>query len=160
MRCLEQPWLAPSGVCKGPTLVAEELGFHKGLRNGCAIHVHEGAGGAGALAVNQPGHETLPGSRFAPNQDRGEPPASQWAQHQPLEVLSNRLDCPALAEKLSESSHRRVTLTLQGDECWNSLSPCAELSTRDPRRYPVADSKTESRARLVSVARGIGSNHG
>src|SRR5215467_13666158 len=105
MRCLEQPWLAPSCVCKSTTLVAEELGFNKGLRNGCTIHVHEGAGGAGALAVNQSGHEALPGSRFTPNQDRQQPP----------EVLSNRLDCFALAENLGKSSHRRVTLTLQGD---------------------------------------------
>jgi hypothetical protein len=65
--------------------------------------------------VNQSGHEALPGSRFTPNQDRWEPPASQWAQQQPPEVLSNNLDCPALAEKLGKSSHRRVTLTLQGD---------------------------------------------
>ena|SRR5215469_4681503 len=72
-------------------------------------------GRAGALAVNQSGHEALPGSRFTPNQDRWEPPASQWAQQQPPEVLSNNLDCPALAEKLGKSSYRRVTLTLQGD---------------------------------------------
>jgi hypothetical protein len=54
-----------AGVGEGAAFEAEELGFEEGVRDGGAVEVDEGAGGAGAGAVEEAGEEALAGAGLA-----------------------------------------------------------------------------------------------
>ena len=67
-------WKKPSrsswAPVKAPFAVAEELAFHQVFRDRAAVHRHEGAGGAGAAAVDQAGAQFLAAAGFAGDVDR------------------------------------------------------------------------------------------
>jgi hypothetical protein len=58
------------GAGEGALAVAEELAFHQVFRDRAAVDRHEGAGGAGAAAVDQAGAQFLAAAGFAGDVDR------------------------------------------------------------------------------------------
>ena len=63
--------LAAAGSGEGALLVAEELALDELLGDGRAVHVHQGVGRAGALAVDGVGHQLLAGAVLAGDEHPG-----------------------------------------------------------------------------------------
>ena len=75
---LKEAGLGVAGIGEGSALVAEELGFEEGLRDGGAVHLDEGAVGARRL-VEGAGEEALAGPGLAQDQDWGQSTRSRLA---------------------------------------------------------------------------------
>jgi hypothetical protein len=65
IRGVKEPRPRLPGVGKRTALVAEQLGFDQSVRNRGAVHINEGAVGAGPAPVDQPGEHALARPRFA-----------------------------------------------------------------------------------------------
>ena len=70
-RQLETAGLVLFGVGKGPGLVAEELGFQQGIRQGAAVHGHKGPLLALGQGMDGPGEELLARARLAQQEHGG-----------------------------------------------------------------------------------------
>jgi hypothetical protein len=95
---LEQAGLGVAGVREGAPLETEELSLEQPVRNRRTVDIHEWAVPAGAVPMNEAGHEPLTGTGFALKENRWETVRGLWALEQVSQLVPKRLDGRGLPE--------------------------------------------------------------
>ena len=104
VRDLDHPGLGPIRTGERAALVTEQLGLEQRIGQCGAVDGNEHLGGPGALRVDRPGDQLLPGAGFSLDQDVGVGPGGL-----PDEV-EHRLHGRALADHVVEARARRERL--------------------------------------------------
>jgi len=102
---LKEAGLGLARVGERPALEAEQLRLEQGLRDGRAVHLHEGAGASWARLVNGARQEAFARSRLALDQDRRETTPLSPVGQKPTHRLTDGLDAGALAQQLGQPGH-------------------------------------------------------
>ena len=155
---LKEAGLGLARVGERPALEAEQLRLEQGLRDGRAVHLHEGAGPSWARLVNGARQEAFARSRLALDEDRREATTLRPMGEEPTHRLTDGQDAGALAQQLGQPGHGLFYAGVAGPRSgWRSHRPTSVRRARSQGRAARGRLGPRTAARIAVKARASAS---